>query len=265
MSVCAKCNDPLTLEVDLSDDEDQVQVGGASSSSAAATVNTVPDDVALSCGCHFHWQCLLDSYQITECPHCNQTLLSISPSGTQQILCTLHNEGGIQEGLDILPLLAEESYLRAYPEDRICRAFLDFCREGDVTAIVELLKSCDEEDLESDDDMDEGPPVAKKSADQILRYQDPIGEMQSGLHAAVAGGSREVAWLLLLLASNLPELEIPALVYQEAGALGIMRGDQEGKVDIRSLKDAEGKTAEQLAAEIGGVWIGWPGSGRLAV
>lgn len=190
----------------------------------------------------------------------------MSPNGTQQILCTLHNEGGTQEGLDILPLLTEESYLRAYPEDRICRAFLEFCREGDVSAIVDLLKSCDGQDEEdSDDEMDDEPPVAKKSADEILRYQDPIGEMQSGLHAAVAGGSREVAWLLLLLASNLPELEIPALVYQEAGALGVMRADQTGKVDIRSLRDAEGKTAEQLAAEMGGVWHGWAGSGRLAV
>lgn len=160
--------------------------------------------------------------------------------------------------------MTEESYLRAYPEDRICRAFLEFCREGDVSAIVDLLKSCDDDD-ESDDEMDDEPRGPKKSADQVLRYQDPIGDMQSGLHAAVAGGSREVAWLLLLLASNLSEMEFPALVYQEAASLGVMRDDQTGKVDIRSLRDADGKTAEQLAAEMGGVWNGWPGSGRLAI
>lgn len=210
-------------------------------------------------------QCLLDSYQITQCPNCDQSLLSDSSSG-QQILCTLHNEGGIQEGLDILPLLTEENYLRAYPEDRICRAFLEICREGDVSGVVDLLKSCDEEDEEDEDEeMDGEPPVARKSADEVLRYQDPIGDMQSGLHAAVAGGSREVAWLLLLLASTLPELEFPALVYQEAASLGVMRADQTGKVDIRSLRDSEGKSAEQLAAQMGGVWTGWPGTGRLAV
>lgn len=165
-----------------------------------------------------------------------------------------------------MPLLSEESYLRAYPEDRICRAFLELCREGDVAAVVDLLKSCDQDDDEdSDDDMSDEPPVARKSADEVLRYQDPIGDMQSGLHAAVLGSSREVAWLLLLLASNLPELEFPALVYQEAASLGVMRSDQTGKADIRSFRDAEGRTAEQIAAEIGGVWNGWPGSGRLAI
>lgn len=217
---------------------------------------------------------MFDSYQITQCPNCNQDLLTSSPSGTSQLLCTLHNEGGLQEGLDILPLLTEEAYLRAYPEDRICRAFLEFCREGDVSDIVHLLKTCEQDDDEdgqdSDDDDDDADdhgydaPTIKRPADEILRYQDPIGDMQSGLHAAVAGGSREVAWLLLLLASNLPELEIPAIVYQEAASLGIMRPDQSGKVDIRTLLDAQGRTAEQLAAEIGGVWNGWLGTGRLA-
>lgn len=51
---CSKCQNPLTLEVDYSDDED-VSMGAASSSAAAQNVHTVPDDVALACGCHFHW------------------------------------------------------------------------------------------------------------------------------------------------------------------------------------------------------------------
>lgn len=172
----------------------------------------------------------------------------------------------MQENLDILPLLTEESFLRAYPQDRICRAFLEFCREGDVSAIVDLLKSCEDEsgDEEEDEEMEDVAPAPRRTADEILRYQDPIGDMQSGLHAAVAGGSREVAWLLLLLASELPELDFPALVYQEAAALGVMRADQSGMVDIRTLRDAQGNTAEQLAAEMGGVWNGWPGTGRLA-
>lgn len=51
---CAKCQNPLTLEVDYSDDED-VSMGAGSSSAAAQTTQTVPDDVALNCGCHFHW------------------------------------------------------------------------------------------------------------------------------------------------------------------------------------------------------------------
>ena len=124
----------------------------------------------------------------------------------------------------------------------------------------------DEEDEEEDQDMQDSEQGRRKiGPDELLRYQDPIGDMQSGLHAAVQAGSREVAWLLLLLASNLDLLEFPPEVFQEAEALGIMRGITEGKVDIRSLKDVDGKSAEDLAKEIGGVWIGWSGTGRLSI
>ena len=128
----------------------------------------------------------------------------------------------------------------------------------------------DDEVADEDEDEDEAMADSDQSGkelgiDKLLRYQDPIGDMQSGLHAAVQAQSREVAWLLLLLASNLNLMEFPPLVFQEAEAMGIMRGLTEDKVDIRSLKDANGKTAEDLAAAIGGVWIGWTGNGRLAI
>lgn len=56
MSVCAKCSKPLEVEVDVFDSEDEdVEMGGASSSAAQQTPQTVPDDVLLSCGDHFHW------------------------------------------------------------------------------------------------------------------------------------------------------------------------------------------------------------------
>jgi hypothetical protein len=90
--------------------------------------------------------------------------------------------------------------------------------------------------------------------------------MQSGLHAAAANGHREVAWLLLLLASDLSQAEFPPLVFQEAAAIGVMREDQDGLTDIRSLKDAAGRSAEDVAAQEGGVvWNGWIGNGRLTV
>jgi hypothetical protein len=211
--------------------------------------------------------CLLEAYQVTECPQCGKDIASTA-NGAQQVLCNLNNEGGLQEDLDILPLLSEESYLKAYPEDRKARAFLEFCREGDYKAIVEMLQ--DDEVDDDDEDEDEAMADSDQSGkelgiDKLLRYQDPIGDMQSGLHAAVQAQSREVAWLLLLLASNLDLMEFPPLVFQEAEAMGIMRGLTEDKVDIRSLKDANGKTAEDLAAAIGGVWVGWTGNGRLAI
>lgn len=175
------------------------------------------------------------------------------------------NEGGPQENLDILPLLKEESYLRAYPEERKCRAFLEFCREGDIEAIVDLLNDDDDEyDVEDEDeemDMEEGIKTLK-SAD-ILRYQDPIGEMSSGLHIAVLSGNIAVVWLLLFLASSLDSQQFPAETRQVAHQLGISRNVEDGQVDIRALKDAEECTAEALAARRGGVWNAWLGTGRL--
>ena len=124
----------------------------------------------------------------------------------------------------------------------------------------------DDEDEEGDTSMSTTDhPEKETGIDRVLRYQDPIGEMQSGLHAAVHAQSREVAWLLLLLASNYPLLDFPTEVFQEAEAMGIMRGLTEDKVDIRSLRDGNGRTAEDIAKEVGGVWNGWTGNDRLAI
>ena len=272
MSACAKCNKPLIVEIGP-DEESDIEM---SASQPGDTTETFPDDVLLPCGCHFHWECLLDSYELAKCPNCSKDIVSSPASSSssrageeaQRILVDLNNEGGMQQQIDIFPILKEESYLRAYPEERKCRAFLEFCREGDHRAIVDLLKSGHEQLDDADVDLDEmnaNTALPSKSTDEILRYQDPIGEMASGLHAAAANGHREVAWLLLLLASQVPELEFPALVFQEAASLGVMREDQEGKVDIRSLKDAQGRTAEDVAREVGVVWKGWIGNGRLAM
>ena len=260
-SKCAKCQQALTISVHPdSDDEDQP-------SSSTGQDQTVPDDVHLSCGCHFHWECMLDAYEYSTCPNCNQSIVT----HPDKVLVDLNNEGGLQHQIDIAPILKEESYLRAYPEERRCRAFLEFCREGDHRAIAQLLLTCeddDEDDEETDkDDMtdDDQPRSSVKTAHEILRYQDPIGDMQSGLHCAVANGHREVAWMLLLLASSLPELDFPALVYQEAAALGVMRENQGGKQDIRGLRDSASRTAEDVAREVGVIWTGWVGNGRLAM
>ncbi|KAF1915969.1 hypothetical protein BDU57DRAFT_515778 [Ampelomyces quisqualis] len=269
MSVCVACNNPLEVEIERDEDEEHDAGASFSGKGAAAAPETYPDDVQMTCGCHFHWDCLLEAYEITECPHCGKNIASASSTGAQQVVCNLRNEGGLQEGLDILPLLSEESYLKAYPEDRKCRAFLEFCREGDYKAIIGMLQ--DDEVEEDDEDEDEemadcdGAGNKEVGIDRMLRYQDPIGGMQSGLHAAVQAQSREVAWLLLLLASNYDLMEFPPLVFQEAASLGIMRGLTEDKVDIRSLRDANGKTAEDIANEVGGVWNGWSGNGRLAI
>lgn len=180
------------------------------------------------------------------------------PSGKQQILCNLRNEGGLQEALDILPLLTEETYLRTFPEERKCRAFLEFCAEGDIEAIVDLL---DDEDESQTNILLDDRGMTKES--DILRYQDSLGSMSSGLHAAIANGKVEVAWLLLFLASKLPFSQFPPEVLNSAEELRIQRENQETKIDIRALEDSEGLTAAQYAMNAGGIWHEWISSGRL--
>ena len=202
----------------------------------------------------------MDSYQIAYCPECGENITSSrSLNSEQRVICNLNNEGGIQEGIDILPILTEESYLKAYPEERKCRAFLEFCKQGDVEAIVDVLNDDGEEDQEEVDGMgcmadNENGSVgaaANKHPADILRYQDPIGSMVSGLHLAVMNGMVEVIWLLLLLASNLDHSQFPAEVKRVAEQLGITREDQTGKIDIRTLRDSNGMTAEDIASGTG--------------
>ena len=56
---CAACQQPLVINIIDSDEDDDVSMDGAAASSAAVTdetlSRTVPDDIGLSCGCHFHW------------------------------------------------------------------------------------------------------------------------------------------------------------------------------------------------------------------
>lgn len=278
MAKCCSCEGALTIEIDGADDDD------SDSESMIATTQSVPDDVRLACGDHFHWRCLMDSsYELSKCPSCNRDISfppdPLDSSGSDsnpRILVNINNEGGLQENIDLFPILREESYLKAYPEERRCRAFLELCREGDYHAVVGLLTSNEEQNQHDEDENDGANPgqddpqqaAAHRSPneDAVLRYQDPLAGEQSGLHAAAANGHREIAWLLLLLASSYPELEFPAIVFQEAAALGIMRSDQAGKPDIRELRDANGRTAEDVARETNDVvWNGWIGSGRLAL
>jgi DNA-directed RNA polymerase subunit RPC12/RpoP len=173
--VCAKCSKPLEVEIERYDDEDDSEDVGMTDD----TPQTVPDDVALSCGDHFHWECLLEAYEVSKCPTCSRNITT-NPAGSSsssaansnmKILVDMNNEGGLQHQIDIFPLLQEESYLRAYPEDRKCRAFLEFCREGDFHAIADLLKSCDEDADEDEEDMVPEAMGPSKSVEEILRYQ----------------------------------------------------------------------------------------------
>lgn len=55
MSLCIACNKPLVVEIEVEDEEQYEMVGSSSGKAPAAEPETVPDDVQLNCGCHFHW------------------------------------------------------------------------------------------------------------------------------------------------------------------------------------------------------------------
>ncbi|RYP18110.1 hypothetical protein DL765_004122 [Monosporascus sp. GIB2] len=244
MTTCRACEDPLTLQVE---DEETEQL------------QSVPDDLQLPCGCHFHWQCLLD--QSTEvavslkCPSCG-TQLAANAAGPSVMNPFLHSspevsiptrytsEGGVDENLDILPTITEEAYLAANPEARPARAYHVMCAEGDVEGIIELLRDAEQGDGEE-------PAMA---APQLIRYQDPLANMKSGLHLAMERGQEEVVWLLLWMASTLPTHAFPEAAVQAAQAVGIQRLETSPSKDIRALKDGSGRSAEDVAAEMDGVW-----------
>jgi hypothetical protein len=125
------------------------------------------------------------------------------------------------------------------------------CAEGDVSGIVQLLK-----DLEDNEDEEE------MSSGEILRYQDPLDGMKTGLIVAVLKGQQEVVWLLLWLASGLHTQAFPEEVSRAAQVMGADRATASG-VDIRALSDEQSRTAEDWARSMGDTWGVLLGEGLL--
>lgn len=203
---------------------------------------------------NFSRQCLLDESPgiatSRQCPSCQKPIAS--GAGQPQVLTQYHNEGGIQSSLDIFPLIIEEAYLEANPAARPARAFLTMCGEGDVAGIIELLKAIEE-------DSDEGDMTPSA----LLRYQDPLDDMKTGLHVAIEKLQLEAFWLLLWLASTLSNAEFPEEVVRAAESMGAGRETVLGEADIRSLRDASGRSAEDLAGSMGLSWSGLLQAGIL--
>ncbi|EFW99170.1 hypothetical protein CMQ_5591 [Grosmannia clavigera kw1407] len=237
----------------------------------AADEEIIPDDLLLP-------QCLLDeAAQVAtsfSCPSCRTNLSAtpppaassssssslLPPSGVQ-ILTRYVNEGGLQENYDIYPDLAEEAYLQVHPEARPARAFLTMCAAGDVMGIVGLFSE-DEEDETEEDEQDS---TSKLSPELLLRYQDPLGRLQSGLHLAVEKEQEEVLYLLLFLSSQLPLDAFPPAVLQSAEQIGLVRPPSiSSHADIRTLQDQGGETAAMYASRKGGQWAAIAQTGLLS-
>lgn len=145
--------------------------------------------------------------------------------------------------------------MRTYPEERLGHAFLEFCREGDIDALVHLIKDAELNDAEEESDKVD-----------VLRYQGTFEGIEgSGLHVAIRYSQEEVAWLMLVLGSSLDWSQFPPQVLQAMELLNLSKDDRKVGIDLRSLKDSEGRTAAALAREMGGVWSSWCESGRFSV
>ncbi|OIW29142.1 hypothetical protein CONLIGDRAFT_618329 [Coniochaeta ligniaria NRRL 30616] len=245
---CVACHDPLVMSVesDSDSDSDAGQPGPSSSaqaSSSSAAQETVPDDLHLPCGCHFHWQCLLDqSPQIAStlsCPNCSTTLTPNPSSGIQAVYSS---EGGQSEPVDLLPLVQEEAHLQTHTEERPGRALHTMAGEGDVEGIVSLLR-----------DAEDTP--AERAA--LLRYRDPLGGGRNALHVAVENGKADAFWLLLWVASDLPTDNFSTEMRQTMGSIRLQRG---GGEDLRFVQDVEGRTPGDYAAA-SGEWDEWINGG----
>ncbi|KAL8322281.1 hypothetical protein RB597_008154 [Gaeumannomyces tritici] len=234
MSGCASCKDLLVL----STDEDAMEDGNNA---------PVPDDLSLPCGCHFHWQCFLDSASdvaITlKCPSCggylptNQagpsTTNSVFPASQDVAIVTRYeSEGGVQEDYNILP-----------------------------DELLVIIADVDSPAADDDDDDEAGGLTVA----QLLRYQDPLDDMKSPLHIAIEKNQAQVALLLLYMASGLPEDSFPGDALEVAKGLGLRRPTLASpEDDIRALKDANGRTAEEYAYQAGGPWIKFIEAGMFA-
>ncbi|KAI1211671.1 uncharacterized protein F4807DRAFT_398079 [Annulohypoxylon truncatum] len=256
MATCKVCEQPLVLEVEDEDGNDEQEF--------------VPDDLEVSCGCHFHWQCLLDQAaelaKSLKCPSCAAEIATrtAGPSTSNPfvqsvpgaaILTRYTNEGGIQENYDILPEVTEEAYVEANPEVLPARAYHVMCSTGDVENIVAILRETEQARTER-----HGRAL---SATQLIRYQDPLEDSKSGLHLAIEKGQEEVVWLLLWIASTLSTESFPRPAVQKAQAMGIQRPSALASGDIRALKDNQGRTAEAAAAQMGDFWTAILQSGIL--
>jgi hypothetical protein len=115
---------------------------------------------------------------------------------------------------------------------------MTMCAEGDVAGIVELLKAIEED--HNDDDM---LPA------QLIRYQDPLDGMMTGLHVAVEKNQQEVLCLLLWLASDIPTSAFAQEIIQLTETMGAARYPDPG-CDIRKLQDEQERTAEDIANKI---------------
>ncbi|KAL7275950.1 hypothetical protein RUND412_001074 [Rhizina undulata] len=166
LEVCVACTNPLVIPAEEEEEEAGSSMG-------------IVDDIELICGHHYHWSCFADEYSAEDatpetkrkCPNCGKII--VDPV-TEKLLVTLRNEGGLQRDVDLGALLDEEEFYDRNPEFKRTRAFLEFCAEGDVETVTDMIE--EEPDLVNVQDFETG---------------------QTGLHVAVQNQRENIVDLLV--------------------------------------------------------------------
>jgi len=216
-----------------------------------------PDDLWLSCGCHWHWDCLFDEAEdivlSLKCPVCDTHLATNEPgpSATNPVhhmnqgitvLASYTSQHGVQPNIDLLPDLTEESYMKSHPEVVEARALFIMAKNNQVVDMMELLAQAPHEAEDS----------VTLGLNNLLRFQNPLEENKSLLHVAIEQGHQDTFYILLFLASQLPDDAFPRSVHVATQQSGMTRPPHRPHPDIRSLRDSNGETAEDYARKQGG-------------
>lgn len=188
----------------------------------------------------------MDVVSSLQCPGCGSPLAPSAGSSSSAvaasplILTTYASEGGVEQDLDIFPVLREEAYLESNPEARPARALHIMAAEGDVEGAVDLLRTVSEEEAGN----------AEEALGRLIRYQDPLADSKTALHLAVEAGKEDFVWLLLWVSTTLPDAAFPDASRALAQSLGLGRlGVSSPNQDIRALQDVNGNIPETLARE----------------
>lgn len=135
----------------------------------------------------------------------------------------------------------EEAYLEAHPTELRNRRFLTMCAEGDVDGAVMLLEDA----------------AAEGGGDEVrgvVLSRDALAGGKSALQISLERKQEAAVCLLLYLASpRMPTEAFPEEVIAEAANRGLDRMPGGGE-DIVSVRDAEGRSAEDYARALAPVW-----------
>lgn len=193
------------------------------------------------------------------CPHCKTPLATpddgpllpntIIPAATGlKMMAKYSRDDGAMEELDMLPFLTEEAMIITHPNTARAHALHDYCASGDLPGISKCLM---EAEL-----LHGGAAGKSMSPAELLAWRDPLDMGRSCLHAAVVNAQRETAWLLLYVASTLPDAYFSPEVLHALADLGVSRWPEfDASQDVRALVDLRGDTPETLALGMGAAWL----------